>query len=159
VPLREYFIRDVMSTPVVTIEPGTALVEAALLMRSKSIRHLPVVEDGNLTGLLSDRDVQRCSPSRLLPVSEETYSLVFADTTVEKVMTRLPLTVTSSDSLVDALSLMQESKCGCLPVVDDGALVGILTRGDLLEILNRLLSGRSIGRSEEQIDLTSSSAT
>jgi acetoin utilization protein AcuB len=158
VPLREYFIRDVMSTPVVSIEPTTALMDAALLMRSKSIRHLPVVEDHNLVGLLTDRDVQRCSPSRLLPVSEETYNLVFADTTVEKVMTRLPLTVSSSNPLIDALSLMQESKCGCIPVVDDGTLVGIITRGDLLEILHRVLSGKGISRFEEQVDTNSSTA-
>lgn len=143
----EYLIRDVMSAPVVTIDASAALVDAALLLRGNSMRHLPVVHDGKLVGLISDRDIQRCAPSLLIPVTEETYNSVFSDTKVERVMIRDPQCVSSSEPLSAAIVRMQEAKCGCLPVVDSGVLVGILTRGDLLDVLQRLLAGKSASRS------------
>jgi acetoin utilization protein AcuB len=145
---REYHIRDVMSAPVVTIEPSAALVDAAVLLRGNAIRHLPVLAGGKLVGLLSDRDIQRFTPSRLIPINEETYNSIFADTAVERVMTRAPQTVSSGDPLLAAIILMQQARCGCLPVVDDGELIGIITRGDLLDALQRVLQGKSAARTE-----------
>ena len=144
----ECLIRDVMSAAVVTIAPSAALVDAALMLRGNSIRHLPVLEGDKLVGLLSDRDIQRCAPSRLIPITEEAYNSVFANTKVERVMTRDPQTVSSSETLLGAIALMQQAKCGCLPVVDDGALVGILVRGDLIDVLQRLLEGKTAARAE-----------
>lgn len=144
----EYLIRDVMSAPVVTIAASAALVDAAILLRGNSIRHLPVIDGAKLVGLLTDRDIQRCAPSRLIPISEQSYNAVFADTTVDRVMTRNPETISSTDTLLAALTRMRLAKCGCFPVVDDGSLVGILTRGDLLDALERLLSGKSLSRAE-----------
>ncbi len=137
-----------MSTPAVTIEPTAALVDAAVLLRGNAIRHLPILAGGKLVGLLSDRDIQRITPSRLIPINEESYNSVFARTTVDRVMTRAPQTVSSADPLLTAITLMQEARCGCLPVVDNGVLVGIVTRGDLLEALQRLLLGKSASRTE-----------
>jgi acetoin utilization protein AcuB len=116
------------------------------LLRGNSIRHLPVQEGNKLVVLLSDRDIQRCAPSRLIPITEEAYNSVFADTTVERVMTRDPETISSGETLLSAITLMQQAKCGCLPVVDDGVLVGILARGDLIDVLQRLLEGRTATR-------------
>jgi CBS domain-containing protein len=147
VPLKEYFVRDVMTTPVVSINSKTSLLDAALLLRGSATRHLPVVEEERLVGLLTDRDLQRCAPSRLIPITEDAYNEVFAKTLVERVMTRDPQTVTSATPLKEAVSRMQQTKYGCLPVVDDGALVGILTRGDLIDTLESLLTGNTIGRS------------
>ena len=144
----EYLIRDIMSAPVVTIAASAALVDATVLLRGNSIRHLPVLDGQKLVGLLTDRDIQRCAPSRLIPISEDSYNAVFADTTVERVMTRNPETVSSTDTLLTALTRMQLAKCGCFPVVDNGSLVGILTRGDLLDAFERLLSGKGPARSE-----------
>jgi len=135
-----------MTSPVVTVKPSTLLLDAALTLRSAAMRHLPVVEDGFLVGLISDRDIQRCAPSRLIPISEEGYNAVFSDTPVSRVMTREPLSIPPDTTLIDAINLMQESRYGCLPVVENNALVGILTRGDLVEILLRLLTGKPIAR-------------
>ena len=98
-------------------------------------------------GLLTDRDLQRCAPSRLIPITEDAYNEVFAKTMVERVMTRDPQTVSSTTPLQEAVSLMQQTKYGCLPVVDDEMLVGILTRGDLIDALGKLLSGTALGKS------------
>jgi acetoin utilization protein AcuB len=151
VPATEYFVRDIMTYEVVTVEPTALLLDAALTLRAGSIRHLLVVEDDLLVGVLSDRDIQRCAPSRLMPVSEEDYNAVFADTTVTRVMTRNPETVSSNTPLAAAITTMQQSRFGCLPVVDDDKLVGLLTRSDLVDALQRVLLGKPIAKAGEGI--------
>jgi acetoin utilization protein AcuB len=145
--LRDCFVRDVMSDSLITVEPETLLLDAALALRSNSIRHLPVLEGGRLVGLISDRDIQRCAPSRLIPITEEDYNSVFADTTVRKIMTREPVSVTPDMPLVAAMGIMQQGRYGCLPVMDKEELVGILTRSDLVDALQRLLCGKPVSRS------------
>ncbi len=145
-PRTEYLVRDVMSQPPITADPSTLLLDAALTLRASAIRHLPIVADGKLAGLLTDRDIQRCAPSRLIPIDEESYNAVFADTAVNTIMTRDPLTISPDAPLVTAIELMQQSRVGCLPVIENGALVGILTRSDLVDALQRMLSGNSLNR-------------
>src|SRR5579862_3228122 len=105
--LEESLVREVMTAPVVSVEPSTALVDAALLLRGSSIRHLLVMEGEELVGLLTDRDIQRCAPSRLTPISEEEYNAIFAKTTVNRVMTRNPQTVSSTTPLTTAIATMR----------------------------------------------------
>ena len=138
-----------MSHPPITVEPSTLLLDAALMLRAGSIRHLLVVENGRLVGLLTDRDIQRCAPSRLIPISEEGYNAVFEGTTVNRVMTRAPQTVSPDTPLLTAVSMMQQSRFGCLPVVENERVVGVLTRSDLVDVLQRLLSGDSARRYPE----------
>ncbi len=142
----DYVVLDVMTKEVVSVTPSTVLLDAALLLRASALRHLPVVEEGKLVGILTERDVQRCAPSRLIPITEDSYNAVFAETTVGRVMTREPKTVSSRTPLLEAIGVMQQTKYGCLPVVDEGALVGILTRGDLIDALQRLLAQKSIAK-------------
>ena len=144
-----YLVRHVMSRPAITVDPSTLLLDAALALRTGAIRHLPVIENGQLVGLLTDRDIQRCAPSRLIPITEDGYNQVFAGTTVSRVMTREPLFVAPDESLPAAIALMQQSRYGCLPVVENGELVGILTRSDLVDTLHRILSGQNPIRSSE----------
>jgi len=151
-PSEESFVRDVMTAPAVTVESSTALVDAALLLRGSAIRHLLVMESDKLVGLLTDRDIQRCAPSRLIPISEDEYNAVFDETTVNRVMTRNPQTVSSTTPLATAIATMQQGRYGCLPVVDDGVVVGILTRSDLVEALRRFLIGKSLSKEEQGID-------
>ncbi len=150
VSLETYLVRHVMSRPPITAEPTTLLLDAALALRTAAIRHLPVVQNGLLVGLLTDRDIQRCAPSRLIPISEEGYNQVFEGTTVERVMTREPLSVAPDMPLSAAIALMQQSRFGCLPVVQDATVVGILTRSDLVDALNRILSGQDPIRFPEE---------
>ena len=141
--LENYLVRHVMSRPPVTVQPSTLLLDAALTLRTSAFRHLPVVENGQLVGLLTDRDIQRCAPSRLIPITEDGYNQVFAGTTVARIMTREPISASPELSLSAAIALMQQSRYGCLPVVENGELVGILTRSDLVDTLQRLLSGQN----------------
>lgn len=139
-----------MSRPATTVDPSTLLLDAALTLRASAIRHLPVVENDRLVGLLTDRDIQRCAPSRLVPISEEGYNAVFADTTVGRIMTREPLSVTPDTPLLTAIGMMQQSRFGCLPVVEDDQVVGILTRSDLVDALHRMLSGKNVARESSE---------
>jgi acetoin utilization protein AcuB len=135
-----------MTSAPISVEPNTQLLDAALALRSNSIRHLPVVEGTKLVGLISDRDIQRSAPSRLIPITEEGYNAVFERNTVDRIMTRDPICISPDAILADAIVLMQQSRCGSLLVVQGQELVGILTRGDLLDALHRILTGKSVAR-------------
>ena len=121
---------------VITLKNSGTLLDASRLLREKGIRHLPVVDDQNrLVGVITDRDIKRVSASEAtsLDIHELLYLLDKLDVT--KVMTKNPVTVTSSTTVRDAASLMVERKIGCLPVVDGGKLNGIVTYIDMLRLL------------------------
>ena len=128
-----------MSRSVVTLTSEETLREAVSLLRSNRIRHLPVVDDSKLVGIVTDRDVKRATPSVLSGVDRDQYDRVLATTKVGQFMTREPRTVTPKTSLKAAVEIFLELKVGALPVVDDGHLVGILTDIDILRVARDLL--------------------
>jgi acetoin utilization protein AcuB len=121
-------VRDVMATSLVTVGPRETARRAYRLMRDHRFRHLPVVEDGRLVGVLSDRDLR---PVLLSPT--------LARAQVGELMSENLTTVTPDALVEEAASLLVVKKIGCLPVVADGALVGIVTETDLLAVLVELL--------------------
>ena len=132
-------VRDIMNTSLTTIPLASSLLDAAITMRRSSLRHLPILDAGRLVGLITERDVQRCAPSLLSPITQEEYNATFENTPIERVMFRNPVTVTPDSSIRDAVSLMLDRKLGCLPVVEGERLVGILTRSDLMNLLINFL--------------------
>jgi len=134
-------VGEIMTAQVSTIDHDAKLLEAVLLLRSSGFRHLPVVKEGQLVGLLSDRDVQRAAPSLFGEVTQEEYNRIFETTPVSRVMARDTLTVTPETPINEAVALMHEHKYGALPVVDaNGKLAGIVTTIDCLRLLQALLS-------------------
>ena len=136
----EYLVRDFMTAPAKSISHSARLLDAVLILRSTGFRHLPIVDGEQLVGLITDRDIQRFAPSLLRRITQEEYNEVFENTSLERVMTRNPLTVTPATPLREAAALLHEKKLGCLPVVEDRRLVGILTVTDMLGVLLRLLT-------------------
>ncbi|MGE5359727.1 MAG: CBS and ACT domain-containing protein [Bacteroidales bacterium] len=124
-------VRDVMSSPALAVPAEMSLQDAYRLMRDKGIRHLPVMEGERLVGIITDRDL-RLATSSLAPTP------LPADTAVSAVMSHPPLTADGEDPVEEAARLMRERKIGCLPIVDDGRLVGIITGLDLLDALMRM---------------------
>jgi acetoin utilization protein AcuB len=124
-------VRDIMRSPVVSVSPGTTLADAYRTMREKAFRHLPVVDGGRLVGVVTDRDL-RLATSALAPAPFP------ADSSVSAVMCPEPLTADAEDAVEDAARVMRERKIGCLPVVEDGRVVGIITGIDLLDALIRM---------------------
>ncbi len=133
-------LHQIMTTSVTTLPHDSSLLNAALLMRQTDLRHLPVVKNGAVIGLLSDRDLNRAAPSRSESLSEEEYNTIFKHTPIEKVMTKEPYTAQPDTPVRDVVHVLCERKIGAVPVVTEtGALVGIVTRADLLGLLQSLL--------------------
>lgn len=133
-------VREIMTRNVSTVDHEATLLDAVLLLRSSGFRHLPVVNNGRVVGVLSDRDLQRASPSMLAKLSPEEYNRIFETTPITKVMARDPVTVTPETPVKDVVQLMHDEKFGSLPVVEGGKkLVGIVTTTDLLGVLHKLL--------------------
>jgi acetoin utilization protein AcuB len=124
-------VRDIMSGPVISISPETELRDAYRLMQESGIRHLPVMEGGRLAGIITDRDLR-------LATSALALSPFAAEDRVSAVMRPDPVTADPLDPVEDAARVMREKGIGCLPVFDDGALVGIVTGPDLLDALIRM---------------------
>lgn len=126
-------VGDRMVRNVIALQAGQHLREALLVMRKNSIRHLPVLEEGKLVGILTDRDVTRATPSAMSGADLETFNNVVDSTLIKQVMTRNPYAVTPSTPLRDAVKVLHDRKYGALPVVEGGRLVGIITVMDLLK--------------------------
>ena len=121
-------VKDIMRSPVTVIPPGTTLGEAFELFQSRGFRHLPVVDQGRLVGVLTDRDL-RATTSNLSGTPHTAKDLV------STAMTSPVLTADPLDPVEDAARIMRAHKIGCLPVLDGAELVGILTGMDILDAL------------------------
>ncbi len=121
-------IREVMHHDPVTVSPSTTLKSAYKIMTEKNIRHLPVVDKDRVVGVVTDRDI-RLATSKL---SVQPYEV---DTEVEKIMSHPVQIANPSDPIEAATSVMREYKIGCLPVVEEMRLVGIVTGMDMLDAL------------------------
>lgn len=117
-------VRDVMTSgDLATIRPGDDVALAAQMMLWTHARHLPVVRDGEVVGVISERDLLR---------HRQNGPGAGASVTIDEIMRSPPVVVDADEPLATAISLMFTRKLGCLPVVARGALVGMLTTTDLL---------------------------
>ncbi len=138
VPLVEH----IMSREPALITPDEPLRHAVEVMRERDCRRLPVVENGKLVGIISDRDVRRATNSPFIVRERILDERILDEVTVRACMSSRPITVTPRTPIVDAAKLMRDRKIGGLPVVDKEMLVGIVTETDLLNYLIRLLEGQ-----------------
>jgi acetoin utilization protein AcuB len=125
-----------MKHPVHTVKPLDSIQHARELMASHRVNQLPVVVDGRLVGIITDRDLRDAFPSVFdSPVFTAGKAKTATDPrklTVEMVMTANVTTVGPGDSMADAVRRMQRERIGALPVVDGKHVVGIVTRSDVL---------------------------
>ncbi|MFW6067531.1 MAG: CBS domain-containing protein [Myxococcota bacterium] len=126
-------VRDVMTADPVTLEEDEDLDLASQLMSLARIRHLPVVKEGRVVGIVSERDLLRAQASRLDEGSAEERQAMNRWVKAGWVMTRGVQQVEPEMPLLEAARLMRTHKYGCLPVVEQGRLVGILTEADFLD--------------------------
>ncbi|MEO8461973.1 MAG: CBS domain-containing protein [Chloroflexota bacterium] len=140
------FVKDHMSTRPIVAEVGLPVPEALILMRNEHIRRLPVVDGhGRLVGIVSDKDLLHASPSPATTLSVWEVTYLFGKIKVKDVMTKDVITVTEDTPLEDAARIMADNKIGGLPVVRDGALVGIITETDLFKMFLEMLGARERG--------------
>lgn len=128
-------VRDLMTTKLVTLFAEQAMPLAEEIMRFRHIRHLPVVDpDGKLVGLVSHRDILAANTSSLVGLSDEQRRARQGSVLVKDIMTKDMWTVTPQTYAEVAAQTLLDHAYGCLPVVEDGKLVGILTERDFLKV-------------------------
>lgn len=140
-------VQESMSSPVAAFSEETCLVVAVEAMRTRHVRHLCVVRQTRVVGIVSDRDVKRALPSALAGAVRMDYEAILEETPLSRVMSRAPVCIASQAPLARAVSLMLEHRISALPVVDDGVLVGMLTETDCLRALGGLLDDDAEPRS------------
>jgi acetoin utilization protein AcuB len=129
------FVRDWMTPSPITITPMTTLPDAHNLMKEARIRRLPVVDRGRLVGIVTLGDVREAQPSDATTLSIYELNYLLSKLTVDKIMTREPLTISPNASVRQAARLMLEQKIGGLPVMEQDRLVGIITESDIFRVL------------------------
>ena len=134
-PLR---VGDVLSVSPMTIPPSMSVHAAQALMQQRKIRHLPVLQDGRLVGIISDRDIRLVLPSPATSLTVWEIRHLFDTLTVGEVMTYFVMTTPPDCPVTEAVGRMLKHKGGALPVVEDRQVIGILTRTDILRAFRRL---------------------
>jgi CBS domain-containing membrane protein len=126
-------VRDLMSDEVVTLGRDETLDIADRIMSLGRIRHMPVLDaDGRLCGLVSQRDLFRGALASAIGLARSAQARLLGALLVRDVMTPDPLTTTPDTPVTEAAGVMLRRKIGCLPVLQDGRLVGILTEADFV---------------------------
>jgi len=124
---------DIMTKDVITLNRNDSLTTADDVMRLGRIRHLLVVhDDGELAGVLSQRDLFLGGLLKALGYDAQGKARALATLVVKEAMVAAPLTTTPNTPLEDAARVMLDNKIGCLPVIDKGKIVGIITESDFV---------------------------
>ena len=129
-------ISEIMTKNVVTLKNEDTLEYAERMFKTHNIRHIPVVKDKAIVGMLSYTDLMRISFADAVDDDEHTVdTVVYNMFSIEQVMASNVVSVTSTNTVKDVAQLLSRREFHALPVVDDGKLVGIVTTTDLMNFL------------------------
>ncbi|MBZ2022378.1 CBS domain-containing protein [Streptococcus sanguinis] len=126
-------VKDFMTRKVVYISPNTTIAHAADMMREQKLHRLPVIENDQLVGLVTEGTIAEASPSKATSLSIYEMNYLLNKTKVGDVMIRDVVTISQFASLEDATYLMLKNKIGILPVVDNELLYGVITDRDIFK--------------------------
>ena len=130
--MRPVSVREIAQRKVVTISASERLSTVEDIMTLAGVRHMPVVHGGELVGVVSERDLLRASLSALADHRRAERRAFLHGVDIARVMSSPAITIAPHASVEEAALLMAERKIGCLPVVEGGRLVGLVTETDLL---------------------------
>jgi acetoin utilization protein AcuB len=128
-------VQEIMTKKVVTVSPNDTLRQADQLLMQGRFRHLPVVENQRLVGIISDRDIR--VPIFLKPEANATQLL--EERRVEQIMKSPVITVSPGTAVEQAAGIMYEKKIGCLPVTENDHLLGIITESDIFRVFIQVM--------------------
>lgn len=134
-----------MSRPVISITRDMPIHDALALFKKAGIRRAPVLKDGKLIGIISDKDLLNASPSQATSLSVWEMNYMLSKITVKEVMTRDVLTVQADTPIEEAARLMADNKIGGVPVMKADKVVGMITETDLFKIFLELMGARTKG--------------
>ena len=130
------YVSDWMTKKVIILYPDDYLSDAIAMMREHEVRHLPVVKNDKLKGILSDRDIKEFSPSKATTLDVYELHYLLAKTKVQDVMMQKVITTTPDTPVEVAALMMLDKSIGCLPVMNEsGRLVGIISDKDIFRAL------------------------
>lgn len=139
------FVRTRMTANPFTTTPETPIPDALEQMESQHVRHLPVLSDGKLVGVVSRGDIMAATPSKATTFSAGELLYLLAKLTVRKVMTTKPITVAPDTLLEQAALLMRDNRIEMLPVLDGDKVVGVITESNILDSFIDILGFRDPG--------------
>jgi acetoin utilization protein AcuB len=130
------YVSDWMTKKVYILYPNDYLSDAISMMREHQVRHLPILKDNRLKGILSDRDIKEFSPSKATTLDVYELHYLLAKTRVQDVMKQKVITTTPDTPVEVAAMMMLDKGIGCLPVVEQGGrIVGIISDKDIFRAL------------------------
>ena len=139
-------VKDRMSKHPLTISQDLSLSETHRYMQEQKVRHLPVVDkSGDLVGLVTEDDLLRAEPSSATSLSVWEIHALLDKVKVKNVMVQDLITTTEDVPIEEAAQLMLDHKIGCLPVLRDDRLVGIITESDVFRTFMELFAARQKG--------------
>jgi acetoin utilization protein AcuB len=138
-------VGDRMSHPVIVVNPRTPIVDALDLLRKEHIRRAPVVKDGEMIGIISDKDLINASPSSATSLSVWELNYLLSKIMVKDVMTRKVRSVAEDTPIEEAARIMADNKIGGLPVMRGKEVIGIITETDLFKVFLELMGAREPG--------------
>jgi acetoin utilization protein AcuB len=124
-----------MTRKVFTVSPEDSIAEAAKLAKEKGLKHLPVVHGEKLKGILSDRDIKEYVPTKATSLDVYELHYLLAKTKVKEVMKTKVYTTTPDTPIEEAAMLMRDLNIGCLPVIENNRVVGIISDRDIFKVL------------------------
>jgi acetoin utilization protein AcuB len=129
------FVSDWMTKKVFTVTPDDSISSAILAMRENKVGHLPVVKGDQVIGIVTDRDIKEFTPSKATALDIYELNYLLDKAKIRDVMKTKVITVTSDTPVEEAAMLMHDKGIGCLPVVSNDKLVGIISDMDMYRIL------------------------
>lgn len=127
------YIKDYMSTNLITITPETSVVKASDLLKQHDINRLPVLENGQLVGLITKEVISKNSPSGATSLSAHEVNYLLEKTTAKDIMVKKVMTIGPDNMVEEAASIMRANNIGVLVVTEGSQLVGIITDKDIFK--------------------------
>jgi acetoin utilization protein AcuB len=138
-------VKERMSQPVISVAPDLPIMEALNLMKREEIRRTPVMKDGKMIGIVSERDLLDASPSDATSLSVWEVNYLLSRVPVSDVMTKKVLTLEEDTPIEEAARIMVDNKLGGLPVMRGNSVVGLITETDLFKCFLELMGARELG--------------
>jgi len=135
---KEGVVREIMMGSPVTLKPEDTLNLANDVISLGRIRHIPVVDDGRLVGILTERDLIGTAASQIFGLKQKNKSVLLKSVLIKEVMKKRVVTVAPETPIKDVAHLMADKKIGCVPVMSAGVVVGLVTTTDILRYVESL---------------------
>jgi acetoin utilization protein AcuB len=136
------FVGERTSRPVISVSPDESINDVLAMFRKEHIRRAPVMKDGRMVGIVSERDLLNASPSSATTLSVWEVNYLISKVKVKDVMTKKVITVDKDTPIEEAARIMADEKIGGVPVTSSDKVVGMITETDLFKVFLELMGAR-----------------